>query len=344
MISRILIVGLGSIGKRHLRLARELFPQNKIAVLRHKADPIVPEHADYSFSTIAEALEFSPQMAVIANPATFHLSVAMDLAKIGTHLLIEKPLSATAKGVAELLDICRANKARLATGYNLRFLPSLQKFKTLLDEDMIGAVWSVRSEVGQFLPSWRQDADYRQSVSVQHALGGGALLELSHELDYLRWIFGEVDWVQASLSKQSDLEIDVEDTAYLIFGFHEKPREHPLIASVNLDFIRKDTTRSCTAIGKLGSLRWNGISGTVELYESGKESWQVIYQHKAERDESYLAEWADFVACIAQEKEPYVSGEEGLMVLRIIEAARSAAKIGSKVNVGDAYELRGARE
>lgn len=344
MISRILIVGLGSIGKRHLRIAREFFPQNKIAVLRHKADPIVPEHADYSFSSIDEALEFSPQMAVIANPATFHLSVAMELAKIGTHLLIEKPLSATTNGVAELLDVCRENKARLATGYNLRFLPSLQKFKTMLDDNVIGAVWSVRSEIGQFLPSWRQGTDYRQDVSAQHALGGGALLELSHELDYLRWIFGEVAWVQASLSKQSDLDIDVEDTAHLILGFHEKSHEHPLIASVSLDFIRQDTTRSCTAIGKLGSLRWNGISGTVELYEAGAQAWQVVYQHQPTRDESYQAEWAGFIACIAQEKEPYVSGEDGLMVLRIIEAARLSAKTGSKVSVGDDYELQGTRE
>ena len=333
MISRILIVGLGSIGKRHFRLARELFPHNKIAVLRHKADPIVPEHADYSFSTIAEALEFSPQIAVIANPATFHLSVAMDLAKIGTHLLIEKPLSATAKGVAELLNICRANKAWLATGYNLRFLPSLQKFKTLLDEDMIGAVWSVRSEVGQFLPSWRQDTDYRQSVSVQHALGGGALLELSHELDYLRWIFGEVDWVQASLSKQSDLEIDVEDSAHLILGLVVKGKQKSIIATVNLDFIRQDTTRICTAIGKLGSLRWNGIDGRVELWASGTQGWQEVFKYQATCDESYLAEWSNFLKSIEQGAPPMITGEDGLKVLQVIEAARLADKTKGQVHV-----------
>jgi predicted dehydrogenase len=336
LINRILIVGLGSIGKRHLKLARELFPRSRIAVLRREAESIVPEYADYSFSNITEALEFSPQMAVIANPATFHLSVAKDLAKIGTHLLVEKPLSATSKGVSDLLDICREKKARLATGYNLRFLPSLQKFKAMLDNNTIGAVWSVRSEVGQFLPSWRLDVDYQKGVSAQHALGGGALLELSHELDYLRWIFGEVTWVQASLSKQSDLELDVEDTAHLIVGFHKKPRLQSLIASVSLDFIRHDRTRSCTAIGKLGSLRWDGISGTVEIYEAQSQTWQVVYKYQDVRDESYLAEWNDFVTCITMKKEPFVSGQDGLKVLRIIEAARLSEKTGRRVSVGDA--------
>ena len=339
MISRILIVGLGSIGKRHLRIARELFPQKKIAVLRHKADSFTPEHADFSFSTIADALDFAPQIAVIANPATFHLSVALELAKIGTHLLIEKPLSATTRGVAELLSVCSRKKVLLAMGYNLRYLPSLQQFKTMLDDNVIGTVWSVRSEVGQYLPSWRPDSDYRKGVSAQYLLGGGALLELSHEIDYLRWIFGEVDWVQAVLAQQSDFEIDVEDSAHLILGINAKGQEKPIISTVNLDFIRQDTTRLCIAIGNLGSLRWNGIAGTVELWASGTKSWHEVYKHHATSDESYLAEWNNFLACIKQGTKPLVAGEDGLKVLSIIEAARLANKTNSQVNVAGVNEL-----
>jgi predicted dehydrogenase len=134
MIKRILIVGLGSIGKRHLRVARELLPQAEIAVLRHKIYGTIPEGADHVFSTMVEALAFMPQMAVIANPATFHLAAAMPLAELGVHLLIEKPLSATSEGVEELLKICKATGAVLTIGYNLRFLQSLQKFKSILDD------------------------------------------------------------------------------------------------------------------------------------------------------------------------------------------------------------------
>ncbi len=340
MIERILIVGLGSIGKRHLRLARELLPSAEIAVLRHNVSQLIPELADHIFSTMDQALAFAPQVAVIANPATLHLSAALSLANAGVHLLIEKPLSDSAAGVANLLDVCQQNKALLAIGYNLRFLPTLQKFKSLLNDNVIGNVWSIRSEFGQYLPSWRTGVDYREGVSAQHMLGGGVLLELSHEIDYLRWIFGEVDWVQASLTTQSDLEIDVEDSAHLMIGFCSNGGKKPMVATLNLDFIRQDTARSCTAIGKSGTLRWNGIDGTVELWTSGSQGWQEIYKHQATRDESYLAEWNNFLSCIEQGVPPMITGEDGLKVLHVIEAARLADKTKSQVHVGDEKESR----
>ena len=333
MIKRILIVGLGSIGKRHLRLAREFLPQAEIAVLRHKVDLIIPEGADYIFSNTVEALAFAPTLAIVANPATVHLSAAMRLAEAGVHLLIEKPLSVTAEGVKDLIETCKKKNAVLAIGYNLRFLQSLQKFKTMLDDQIIGSVWSVRSEIGQYLPSWRPDTDYRQCVSAQSALGGGVLLELSHEIDYLCWIFGEVDWVQAVLTQQSDLEIDVEDTAHLVLGFAANGSERSLIASVNLDFIRQDTTRQCTAIGKLGSLRWNGIAGTVELWSRDTEAWHEVFKHQVNADESYAAEWANVIACIEQGSLPFVTGADGLEVLKIIDASRLSAKARQQVEI-----------
>ncbi|MDB9754297.1 Gfo/Idh/MocA family oxidoreductase [Amylibacter sp.] len=333
MIKRILIVGLGSIGKRHLRLARKFLPQAEIAVLRHKVDLIIPEGADYIFSNMVEALAFAPTLAIVTNPATLHLSAAMRLAEAGVHLLIEKPLSVTTEGVKDLIETCKKKNAVLAIGYNLRYLQSLKKFKSMVDDQVIGSIWSVRSEVGQYLPSWRPGSDYRQGVSAQSALGGGVLLELSHEIDYLRWIFGEVDWVQAVLTQQSDLEIDVEDTAHLVLGFAANSSERSLVASVNLDFIRQDTTRQCTAIGKLGSLRWNGIAGTVELWSHDTEAWYEVFKHQTNADESYAAEWKNMIACIEHGSLPFVTGLDGLEVLKIIDASRLSTKARQQVEI-----------
>lgn len=331
--SRVLVVGLGSIGRRHLRIARELLPAAEIRVLRHQECTTVPEHADGCISSMDQAIEFAPEIAVLANPATYHLGVAQPLAESGVHLLVEKPLSASIQDVSLLIETCRRRNAVLATGYNLRFLPSLQKFKALLDDKLIGRIWSARSEAGQYLPSWRPDADYRQGVSARKALGGGVLLELSHELDYLRWIFGEVDWVQAALSRQSNLEIDVEDTAQLVLGFLPSKIADRLIASVSLDFIRRDTTRTCTAIGEGGSLRWNGVTGTVELFAAGTTEWRLVFCHQATRDESYVAEWRDFLACVDRGSSPLAGGEDGQEALRIIDAARQASDTGSRVGL-----------
>lgn len=333
LINRVLIVGLGSIGKRHLRLAREFLPHADIRVLRHQECASIPEHANGCFSSLDQAIDFVPQLAVIASPATFHMSAARSLAQAGVHLLVEKPLSATLDGVSQLLETCREQGAVLLTGYNLRFLPSLQRFRDLLNGNVIGRVLSVRCEIGQYLPSWRPDVDYRQGVSARRELGGGALLELSHELDYLRWIFGEVDWVKATLSRQSDLEIDVEDTAHLILGFEHMAEGHQLIGTVNLDFIRHDTARLCTAIGENGSLRWNGLTGEVEQFESGAIGWRKIFHHQHQRDDSYLAEWRHLLDCVNEQKAPLITGEDGLQVLQIIDAARQASETGLKMQV-----------
>ena len=333
MIDRILIESLGSIGTHHLRLARKLLPKADIRILRHQASSEIPEFSNGCFSSMEEATAFAPQIAVIASPAPFHIATAQALAEVGVHLLIEKPLSDSLDGVKQLLETCKKQDTVLLTGYNLRFLPSLQRFRDLLDEGVIGKILSVRCEIGQYLPSWRPDSDYRQGVSARCDLGGGALFELSHELDYLRWIFGEVDWVKATLSHQSDLELDVEDTAHLTVGFVPTAYGHQLIGVVNLDFIRHDTTRFCTAIGENGSLSWNGLTGRVALFEAGAKEWRELFSHQHQRDDSYLAEWQNFIACVIEHKTPLITGEDGLKVLEIIQAARNSAATGGQVSI-----------
>lgn len=343
MLERLLIVGLGSIGTRHARLARELVPGLQIVVLRHSSCREMNEPGiDHCVTSLDEALRFRPQAAVVANPATHHLDVALPLARAGIHLLVEKPISSTAEGVGELIEVCRLQGLTLMTGYNLRFLPSLRRFRELLEAKSVGAVLSVRAETGQFLPSWRPGSDYRNTVSAKAALGGGVLLELSHEIDYLRWLFGEVEWVSAIQRKQSDLEIDVEDTAHLVLGFANEKGEVPVIAALDMDFFRHDATRTCTVIGAAGSLRWNALVGTVEIFERGGNAWQTLFKGEHQRDDSYLAEWRHFLACIADGGPPAISGADGLAVLRVIEAARNSSTAESIVRID--REDRGYKE
>lgn len=333
MLNRVLIVGLGSIGKRHLRIARELLPDADIRILRHQECISISEYANGCFSTMDQAIDFAPQLAVIASPSPFHIAAAQILTNAGTHLLVEKPIAASVDGVAQLIKSSDELGTVLLTGYNLRFLPSLQKFRDLLNANTIGKVISVRCEIGQYLPSWRPDADYRQGVSARRELGGGALLELSHEIDYLRWIFGEVDCVNARIGRQSSLDIDVEDTAHLILGFAPKEDGYRLIGSLNMDLVRHDTTRLCTAIGENGTLRWNGLTGSVEKFERGAKEWCEIFRHQHQRDESYQAEWRHFLDCIREQRAPMITAEDGLRVLQIIDAARQASETGNQKQV-----------
>lgn len=325
VIDRVLIVGHGSIGQRHLKIARSLLPHADIRLLLHRKYESVPEYANGYMSTLNEALAFAPNIAVIANPSTYHMRAALPLAEAGIHLLVEKPIAASLDGVSKLLAICAERGLVLMTAYNLRFLSSLQEYRRLIQSGRIGKVISVRCEVGQYLPSWRPGSNYRQCVSALRVLGGGALLELSHELDYLRWVFGEVVSVQATLSKQSNLEIDVEDTAHLILRFEPDQEGRKLIANLSMDLVRKDATRQCTAIGEQGSLRWNGLTGILELFSDGGKVWESISVYPPQPDESYIMEWRHFLGCVQDRSVPLVDGQDGLAALLIIEAARKSA-------------------
>lgn len=327
LIERALIVGLGSIGKRHVRIVRELFPKINITVLRHNQCDENNMGVDSCVTTIEDAIARKPQVAIIANPATMHLEVAMQLAKNNIHLLIEKPIAISSQGVQELINLCEQKQLVLMTAYNLRFMPSLMELQKQLQKNKIGRIFSIKSEVGQNLPSWRPDQDYRKSVSAQKKLGGGVLSELSHEIDYISWIFGPIEWVKSHISKVSNLEVDVEDNANIILGFGGK-LDKEFSATLNMDFIRQDITRMCTVIGELGTLRWNGVLGTLHLYTEETHKWKLLFSSLTERDYTYKEEFKHFISSIESKKTTLISGTDGLNVILAIEAIHRSNSTG----------------
>jgi predicted dehydrogenase len=331
-VERLLVVGLGSIGRRHARVARLVRPGMTVAAWRHRRndEPLPPDVSSAVWSLDA-ALAFAPQAAVVASPASHHLDAALALASAGVPLLVEKPIAAQPEGVAALIATCDQRGLVLMTGYNLRFLPSLQRFRALLGDGVIGTVLSVRAEAGQYLPGWRPDSDYRQTVSARSALGGGVLLELSHEFDYLRWIFGEAQTVSAIVARQSALEIDVEDTAHVVLGFAPSALGPRVLATVTLDFIRHDSTRSCMVIGSAGTLRWNGITGVVDCLRAGVSEWDTLCVAPVARDATYVDEWSAFLAAIEDGAAVPVTGRDGLAVLEIVDAARRSSELRAVV-------------
>ena len=324
-ISRILIVGTGSIGKRHLRVARKLFPKAQIAVLRRKSSKsLVSEEADLIFDDLVEALNFLPCIAIIANPAPFHIEIAILLANIGVHILIEKPISNSVDRVVELIELTLVKQIKLAVGYNLRFLPSLFEFKRYLEQDFIGKILTIEVNYGRNLSTWRENFDYRNSVSASKELGGGVLFELSHEIDYIRWIFGEVIWVEADLKKLSNLEIDVEDYASIRFGVSGKRKD--ALISLNLDCFRHDARRTCIVVGQRATIKWDAELNSVDIWSNSSVGWESLYKNRFERDYTYEQQLQDFVDCIIEDAAPKVSGYDGLKSLEIVLAAKLASQ------------------
>lgn len=331
MISKILIQGSGSAGKRHLSIAKKMFPQAEIKVFSNGSVKETINSVDY-LTEISEVIHFEPQIAVIAGAASTRVKLCSALVGVGTHLLIEKPISDKSEGVLDLINSCQAAKLILAVGYNLQFDDTLIFFRDKVDELIVGKPLLIEIKVGQYLPDWRSNSDYRTSVSAHRKLGGGVLLELSHEINYLEWIFGKIEWVRATIMHQSELDIDVEDVAVLTLGINNSMNRN-LVASVNLDFIRHDRERSCIVVGELGSIKWDGLKSEVSIYTKESKKWETIISGKKSIDETYLQEWLDFIDCVESGNSPKVTGHQGLSVLQVIDAVKKSAVSGLQVEV-----------
>lgn len=316
-----LIVGLGSIGHRHLSNLRYLEPATEIVVCHHSEQEGKSLDAGYwATSSLDEALDRKPDIAFVTGPTSVHVKTAMTIAERGVHLFIEKPLSNSLSGLEELFAMTQAASIKLMVGYNFRFHYPLQAMRQTLLSGKIGRPVRIHAEVGQYLPDWRPSIDYRQSVSSQEVLGGGAVLELSHEIDYVRWLMGEINTVSAKLDKVSDLEIDVEDTADLAVTFTSGAS-----GTIHMDMWQQPARRTCQIDGMSGSLRWDGIHDTLSRSSIGADTWsEVKTKSPVERNDMYLAELRHFIDCVEAGKEPDVTGQDARRVLEIALAAKES--------------------
>lgn len=263
------VVGMGSIAKRHLANLRLLHPAAKIyAVSASGNNTTLPENADAVVS-MDELISNQPDYVIIASPAPYHVDIAQKLLSNNIAVLIEKPLAHNLRACIDLQNfIAQQPHKAVAVGYCLRFLPSALMVKNYLDQGLLGTVYNVHANVGQYLPGWRADKSYKDSVSANKALGGGALLELSHELDYLQWLLGDLTLQHSWLRTTDELGLAVEDIANLVLL-----SEKNVYVSVHLDFIQKSTQRTCEFIGQHGRLVWDLLANTVTLYHAaGKDT------------------------------------------------------------------------
>jgi predicted dehydrogenase len=214
-------------------------------------------------------------------------------------------------------------------GYNFRFYIPFQKIYETLTANMIGRVLSIQSHAGQYLPDWRPERDYRKSVSAIKELGGGVMLELSHELDYMRWFCGDVNLVTALSGHLSDLEIDVDDTAEIILQFN-----NGAIGHVHLDMIDRSAFRSCRIIGTRGTITWDGSTNQVRMYTVEENKWSDLHPAmEIDRNDMYLAEIKHFLRCVEENKQPFVTGEDGKRILEIALAAKRSSQEHKFVNL-----------
>jgi len=327
---RVAIVGFGASGRRMADIASRVDPSSEILVLsQHLLDGGLYSVTD----SYHDVISFHPDVVVLTSPASRREDDVEALGAIPAGFLIEKPL-ATNLDAAVKISCTLAGVKTAQVGYNLRFSESLQAFRAMIHGGLCGPVLGVRAETGQHLPSWRPGRDYRSTVSANASLGGGVLLELSHELDYLRWVFGDFHWVQSWFGRVSSLEVDVEDTAHLILGVDNSRNGVGFVVQVNLDFVRHDRVRTVTAVCENGSLRWDGVRGMVQRFDEGDPEWSTVFSDSGETT-TYESQWRSFLDRLEHNLPGEVTLEDGVSVLETIEAIRrSKENNGARIYLG----------
>ncbi|MDD2521316.1 MAG: Gfo/Idh/MocA family oxidoreductase [Anaerolineaceae bacterium] len=328
---KFLIAGLGSIGRRHLRNLKLLGQTDLILYRTHQATLPDTDLVDYpAYTNLQEALEQKPDGVIVSNPTALHLEVATASAKAGAALLIEKPVSDSLIGIRELQEaLDQAGKPALV-GFHLRYHPVLIQIKALIDNDVLGKPLKAHAHWGEFLPGWHPWEDYRHSYAARADLGGGALNTLSHPIDYLRWMMGEVRSLSARLDNLSPLELDVEDNAELILKFHSGS-----LGTIHLDYYQRPPSHTLDIAFEKGRVRWDSRSGCATIENAEQETIETICPPDGfDRNDMFLAEMKDFIRLTQEEDFPHCTLADGKRVQKIVEVARqSSSQSGCSVHL-----------
>jgi len=326
-----LVVGFGSIGRRHLRILMEL-GLTKLSV----CDPSYEcqEYADDHFgienvyADLDDALsEFKPDTVFVCSPTALHIGQAMTSIESGADVLIEKPLSTSMDDVEELERIAERRKRIIMVAHCFRFHNGLLKAKSLVDEGRIGRVISVRASVGEYIP------DVMPNYQNMYISKYNGVYELMHDIDLALWFAGqEPAGVMCMERSFSDVGMTSPDLVELLIEFEDR-----CVAHVHLDFFQRARRRQLEVLGTEGTLivefaDWNSCS--LSLYEASTSTWHIETM-KTERDDMFRAEDKTFLESVISRGAVPVDIREASLAIKIINAAQESSNTGILKSMAD---------
>lgn len=297
MVKRVLFIGIGSIGRRHLKNLRNILPSIEIAALRSNNKKIHGESEliDHQFYSLENAKKFDPELVFITNPTSLHIETALEFMDIASGIFIEKPLSDNIQNAEKLVK--KSKNLCIHVACPLRFHPVIKFLKNYFKHP--NEINNIRIISGSYLPSWRPEKDYKLFYSVNKKLGGGVSLDLIHDIDLMRWIFGDISKGYFGSTKISDLEMDVEDTAYGIWKL-----ESGALCEIHLDYYRKIPKRDLEIITGNSVIHADLVNSTIKIFEENKEN---VYNFDFDRNDMYIEEMNYFLDCVDNGKKSFNS-------------------------------------
>ena len=274
-----LIVGGGSIGRRHAATAKGLGWQTGLVEIDSERARQVAQETGVAetFSSLEDGIAWGPEAAIIATPHVHHASQAKLCAAAGMDLLIEKPISHSLREADELIAMLGQSDGRAFVVCNMRFHPAVQAIAENVDR--LGTVYYAQSHYGDYLPSFRPERDYRKLYCAKRSEGGGVVLDaVIHELDLLMWMLGPVKRLQGVAAKLSNLEMDAEDFSTITLEHEAGPR-----SVITFDYFRRWRRRGLELVGEKGQIIWQSEGKAperceVRLYDGESGTWHALYQ------------------------------------------------------------------
>jgi len=324
---RWLVWGAGSIGKRHLRnlLARG---ERDVVALRRRAERLDAELAAVPVhTTLAEAKGEGAAAVVICTPTASHVADAIAAVGAGCDVLIEKPLGDTLDKVERLREAAARGRRIVGVAHCFRFHPTLLRVRDELTSGTLGKALGASVWCGQHLADWHPGEDHTSSYSARRDLGGGVLLDLSHETDYLQWLFGPAESVSAVVRNSGTLAIDTEDVADLVVRL-----AGGVVASCHLDYLARPAVRGGWAVFERGALRWDLRRRVAE--RSDGDGWTPLAARAGDtQDDMYMSELAAFAHSVST-RSPFAVGlDEAGRAVRLAIAAKEASRQGREVHL-----------
>lgn len=320
----VLIIGVGSIGERHLRcfLATERADVRFVEVNPELRRTVAERYGvARSYPDLDAALqdeERPPDVAVVATPAPLHIPIAARLAETGVHLLIEKPLSTSVEGVEGLLETVQRRQVVAGVAYVYRAHPLLQAMREAIAEGRFGRPVELVVVTGQHFPTFRPA--YRSIYYNNHATGGGAIQDaLTHTLNAGEWLVGPIHRLVADAAHQVLDGVDVEDTVHLL------ARQGPdgsILASYNLNQHQQPNELTITVLCERGAARFESHAHRWRWMSNETEgAWRDEAIPPLERDALFIAQAAAFLDAVEGLRPPLCPLVDGLQTLRVNLAA-----------------------
>jgi predicted dehydrogenase len=309
-----LVIGSGSIGRRHAKNLKQLGAH--ITLFDVNKDLLQVTCKENGFSPCTDLEQYlakeKPDASFICTPSHIHIPVARQLVDMGIDIFIEKPLSDTRDGIDDLIRMVREKKSIAMVGFMLRFEPGLVIIKELVKPENVAFA---RLEFGSHMPLWRKGVDYRTVYSANRSMGGGTILDDTHELDYACWLFGYPEAVRSSFGRFSSFEIDVEDTAMITYEYPDK------LVSIHSDYLQRKYSRHCKICDREGyTIEWTFGNSVSISSESGDEV--ISYADTFDVNKLYVDEARYFIDCIKHRTRPDSDIGNGYEILKIALAAK----------------------